>query len=162
MVLSQKPGEERALRRQNHTAVWHSAEMHKMALFLHLPLNCKLAEGHDFVVASFCAPNRAIPAPVVIWCTREAEVRSTKGCAGKQERGMGPGPCWWHWLPLMESLLPAWHCARQVTDYVPLCIHNSTLYLYHVHFTDFPEPGCWSILESSMLSFWVSVTIKLD
>lgn len=81
MVLSPKPGEGRVLRRTNHTAVSQSAEkMHEVGLFLHLPWNHKLTESHDSVVGSLYALDHAIPAHVVIRCTREADVKSTRGC----------------------------------------------------------------------------------
>lgn len=41
---------------ESHSCVNSAEKMHKMGLFLHLTLAQKLAEGQDFVVASFCAP----------------------------------------------------------------------------------------------------------
>lgn len=64
--------------------------MRKIILFLCLPLICKLTEGQAFAVASCCAPNSAIPAPVVIRSTREAEVQ--RAPLGKHERDMAPRP----------------------------------------------------------------------
>ena len=101
----------------------------RWVLPLCLLLTCKLTEGQALAVALFSAPNSAIPAPAVIRSTSEADVqRPYQG----NERDMGPSPCWRHWVPLMEKLLHAWHCARNITNYIPCSTHTNSIWYFTI------------------------------